>query len=71
MLTTIDNPYNPREDYIKWLKWDHDNNYYTNEYLMRVADVNVMMTEYEIETKTQEAMLSILQNDMLDIYVVV
>jgi hypothetical protein len=37
MLTTSDNPYNPYEDYNKWMQWDHDMGYYTQEYVARLV----------------------------------
>ena len=27
MITTVDNPFNPREDYLQWNQWDIDNGY--------------------------------------------
>ena len=29
VLTTLDNPYDPHEDYDKWSIWDEENGYYT------------------------------------------
>lgn len=37
MLTTEDNPYDPREDFMAWYAWDVDQGYYTCAYLARVA----------------------------------
>lgn len=39
MLTTVDNPFNPKTDYDKWQQWDEDNGYYTESYIARlIAD---------------------------------
>lgn len=68
MLTTIDNPYNPITDYHKWLAWDHDNGYHTQEYLARVADVDSDMDDQEVELRLEQAVQSILDNDILGVY---
>ena len=39
MLTTLDNPFNPKEDYDKWRNWDIDNNYHTEALLDRMAEI--------------------------------
>ena len=37
MLTTEDNPYDPREDFMAWYAWDVDQGYNTCAYLAGVA----------------------------------
>lgn len=71
MLSTIDNPYNPHVDYDKWLNWDQTNQYFTSEYIARIAQVDSLMDDAEIDAITDEAILEILENDMLDIYILV
>lgn len=36
MLTTVDNPHDPREDYRAWNAWDVAHGYNTSAYLARV-----------------------------------
>lgn len=71
MLTTIDNPYNPKTHYILWRQWDVDNNYNTEEYLARIInlpmDVDVVDSR-ELDILTQIAIYDILENDVLGIY---
>lgn len=69
MLTTLDNPYNPKKDYDKWRKFDIDNNYFTEEYLDRVAEIPPdLEDEYEIDQLLTDAMLSILEDDVIGTY---
>ena len=71
VLTTVDNPFNPKEDYLKWKQFDTDNNYNTEEYLARIADIpGDIDLDYEplIEKLRQEAIQSILEHDILGIY---
>lgn len=43
MITTIDNPHDPREDFAAWFAWDLQQGYNTCAYLARVA---VVATEF-------------------------
>lgn len=70
MLTTVDNPYDPRIDYDKWLKFDHDNGYYTQELLARVAPLveNEEDNDDLANDMVDEAQKQIVDADMLGIY---
>ena len=47
MLTTIDNPYDPRTDFKAWNAWDISHGYNTCAYLARVlADTDDFPSEY-------------------------
>lgn len=37
MITTVDNPIDPRDDFAMWYAWDVQNGYNTCAYLARVA----------------------------------
>lgn len=71
MLTTIDNPFNPKTDYDNWKQWDQDHGYNTEEYIARLI---VMDGNYEIEDEfamnliTRDVIDDILMNDTLNIY---
>lgn len=71
MLSTIDNPYNPHTDYYAWLAWDHDNAYFTNEYLARIANVSPDTEDVEIDKRIDAAMDEIIANDALGIYIII
>jgi hypothetical protein len=47
MITTQDNPYDPRTDYPAWHTWDTSNGYNTSAYLARVlAETDDFPLEY-------------------------
>ena len=71
MLTTMDNPHNPKTDYDKWKQFDMDNNYNTEEYIARIADVPSeveLNNEPIIEKLRTKAIYEILEHDLLGIY---
>lgn len=71
MLSTVDNPYNPNTDYGKWLEWDQSNEYYTQEYLARIANVSPDMDDVEAELLIDAAIQEIIANDALEVYIIV
>lgn len=69
VLTTMDNPFNPKVDYYKWRNWDISNGYNTEELLAKVANIpDEVDDEVTITKLTLEAMLSILEDDFMNIY---
>lgn len=53
MITTEDNPFDPRVDFTRWYTWDVQNGYNTCAYLARVATLSEGMPE-EIQDKQLE-----------------
>lgn len=68
MITTIDNPFNPLEDYDDWLLYDISHNYNTCGLLSRYADVTDDMIEPEVNKEIERAIDEIITNDFLGIY---
>lgn len=74
MLTTIDNPYNPKKDYDKWRIWDTENGYHTEAYMARLAQMSKdfdLNDEFKMAKLTNEVINDILENDTLGIYMLV
>jgi hypothetical protein len=46
MVTTVDNPFDPREDFTSWYAWDVEQGYNTVAYLARVAVVADELPEF-------------------------
>lgn len=68
MLTTIDNPFNPFDDYHAWLSFDKENNYDSSERLMRIANLTDEMSMIEEEKEIERAIDEIIKYDILNIY---
>jgi len=71
VLTTKDNPYNPKKDYYNWKMWDVENGYNTEEYIARLL---IMETTYDLDDElivnqlTNKVVNEILENDTLEVY---
>jgi hypothetical protein len=74
MLTTSDNPYNPKTDYDNWKQWDEDNGYDTESYVARVL---VMQGQFDVDDEFKINLLlekvyhEILTNNVLGVYILV
>ena len=69
MLSTIDNPFNPFEDYSSWLMFDKEKGYDSAERLMRIAKLNDDMTQKEENEEIERAIDEIIKYDILNVYI--
>lgn len=68
MLTTIDNPFDPFEQFDEWLSFDKEKGYDSSERVDRIAHYSDEMTDVEINQETERAIDEIIQYDFLNIY---
>lgn len=68
MLSTIDNPFNPFEDYSSWLMFDKEKGYDSAERLMRIAKLTDDMTQKEENEEIERAIDEIIKYDFLNVY---
>lgn len=68
MLTTIDNPYNPFEDFASWFVYDSEKGYNSCGLLAIMAGISDSFTEEVNDYLINEAIDSIIENDFLHIY---
>lgn len=68
MLTTIDNPYDPKTHFEEWYAFDVQKGYNTCAYLARVAETSPEMSEAEEIKATNRAIDDILRLNVLGIY---
>lgn len=69
MLTTVDNPFDPFEQFTSWLLFDDEQGYNTCGKLARIAKFTEDMTEKERDLEIDRAIEEIIANDFLNIYV--
>jgi hypothetical protein len=75
VLTTIDNPFNPKLDYDKWKDWDETNGYNTESYVARLLDMEDINFDVDddltINNLIDKVYHDILEQDVLEIYILI
>ena len=69
MLSTIDNPYNPFEDFDQWFMYDVDHGYNSCERVDRYAQTSNSLTDEENMEELERAIDEIIKDDILDRYI--
>lgn len=67
-LTTIDNPYNPFDDFTSWLMFDIEKGYNTCGRLARLTNLKEEMTEKEQKIEIENAINRLIELDPTDLY---
>ena len=68
MLTTIDNPFDPFEQFHSWLLFYVEKGYNTCAYLGRIARTSEQMSDEENDIEVERAIDEIIKYDFLNIY---
>ena len=69
MLTTVDNPYDPFDNFTEWYMYDVQKGYNSSSYLARIAKTSDEMTDFENEEEIERAIDEIIEHDFMNIYV--
>lgn len=68
MLTTIDNPFDPFEQFDSWFLYDVEKGYNSCSYLARIAQITDDMTQQEEIVENERAIDEIIMMNPLGIY---
>lgn len=68
-ITTIDNPFNPLDDFTSWLMFDIEKGYYTCSKIARLTNLTDDMTDKEEIEEIERAIDRLIEIDPLDIYI--
>lgn len=68
MLTTVDNPYDPFDQFDEWYQFDIDHGYDTCGYIDRIANTSDQFTDQENAEETNRAIDEIIKYDFRNIY---
>lgn len=67
-LTTIDNPFNPLEQFDEWFRFDVEKGYYSCSLLDRFMITSTKMSDEELMIETERAIDEIIKYDFTDTY---
>ena len=67
-LTTIDNPFDPFDDFMSWRLFDMEKGYYTSERLARFVNLSDEMTQKEENEEIERAIDEFIAINPLTIY---
>ena len=67
-LTTVDNPFDPFEDFTSWYLFDMEKGYDCCGRIDRLANYSDDMTENEIEIENERAIDRLIELDFMDLY---
>lgn len=68
MITTVDNPYNPFEDFEKWFVWDHIAGYNSCERMAAFASDSKNLTAEEELIDNEKAIDQVVLNDFTNLF---
>ena len=69
MLSTVDNPFNPFDDFTSWHMFDCEKGHNTSSRIARIANIDPEMTQKEVEEEQMRAMDLIFRHDFEDKYI--
>ena len=68
MLTTIDNPFDPFEQFTSSFLFDVEKGYNTCSRLARIANISDELSEKEVDEEIERAINEIIKYDFMNIY---
>jgi hypothetical protein len=68
MLTTVDNPFNPFEDFDLWYSYDSRAGYHTLGFLARILIISDELSESDQNSANDRAIDEIIQENVLGLY---
>ena len=67
-LTTIDNPYDPFDQFTEWMLYDEEKGYHSTSYLGRIARTSDELSDEENDKEIERAIDEIIKYDFRNIY---
>lgn len=67
-ITTVDNPFDPLDDFDAWFAYDNSKGYGTCSYLARVAKTSEADPDETNNAEIERAIDEIIANDFMNIY---
>lgn len=67
-LTTVDNPFDPFNQFDEWFRFDTEKGYNSCSKIDRIANISDAMSETEVSQEIERAIDEIIKYDFLNIY---
>lgn len=67
-LTTVDNPFDPFDDFDRWFAFDEEKGYHSSGLLARVTEISDELPESDMVRVVGDAIDFIILNDLTGIY---
>lgn len=67
-LTTVDNPFDPFEDFTSWFLFDVEKDYNSCDYLGRIARTSDSLSDEENNREVERAIDEIIKYDFMNVY---
>jgi hypothetical protein len=68
MLTTLDNPYSPFDDFAAWYAYDMQSGYNTTSFLARITKTSYELSSADYDLEIEDAINEIVKENVLGIY---
>lgn len=68
MLTTVDNPFDPKDQFDAWFLFDTQNGYNSCALLAHLSDTNDLRPDEYIDQEIEATIDNIVENDPLHLY---
>lgn len=68
MLTTIDNPYDPFDNFSSWYAWDIQAGYHTCSFLARIVVTSTELSDSDANLANTQAIDEIVRENVLGVY---
>ncbi len=68
MLTTVDNPHSPFDDFGAWYAYDVSSGYHTSSYLARIVKLSDQLSEADEDLAVEQAIDEIVKENVSGIY---
>jgi hypothetical protein len=69
MLSTIDNPHSPFDDYPAWYSWDVMSGYYSTSFLSRIAQVSDHLSDADYDLAIEQAIDEIISENVSGVFI--
>jgi hypothetical protein len=69
MLSTIDNPHSPFDDFPAWYAYDVSSGYHSTAFLGRIANLSDQLSEADYDLAIDQAIDEIVRENVLGIYI--